>query len=80
MNIIAALLIAVGLIIGGFLAGGRYHVIVPPKTETHDMLFLIEVDRFTGGVRVCLPSDKPNQFFQCSAASVETSSVFEGKP
>lgn len=47
-NIIAAVILAVGLIVGGFLAGGRYsmHVI--------DSQTAIRLDHWTGDISMCV--------------------------
>jgi hypothetical protein len=47
--IVQAIIIAMGLIVGGFLAGGRY-VIVNSSTNA-----VARLDRFTGAVSMCVP-------------------------
>ena len=47
-NLIPAAIIAAGLIIGGFLAGGRY-AIAPSQSNT-----VARLDRFTGQVSMCV--------------------------
>ena len=51
-NIAAALIIALGLIVGGFLAGGRYSF---AATEGGSVARL---DRYTGTVAKCIPGTK----------------------
>lgn len=43
-----ALIIALGLIIGGYLAGGRYEIVHVGSNE------LARLDRFTGEVSMCI--------------------------
>lgn len=47
-QIAGASIVAVGLIIGGFLAGGRYEI-VPSQANT-----VARMDRFTGNVEMCV--------------------------
>jgi hypothetical protein len=48
-RLLQATIIAIGLIIAGFLAGGRY-VIVNSSTNA-----ITRLDRFTGAVSMCVP-------------------------
>ncbi len=52
MNIGAAAIIAAGLVIGGFLAGGRYEVAASRGNE------IARLDRLTGAVSMCVPGTK----------------------
>ena len=64
---IAALILATELIVGGFLAGGRYAVSVVQGTGNMSGGYLVyEVDRFTGAISTCLfTGEKPDAAFQC---------------
>ena len=50
-NLIAAAILAVGLIIGGFMSGGRYQIVHVQGNE------LARLDRFTGEVLKCMNDD-----------------------
>ena len=47
-NLVPAIIIAIGLIVGGFLAGGRY-AIAPSQSNA-----VARLDRFTGQVSMCV--------------------------
>lgn len=52
MNIWCASIIAAGLMIGGFLVGGRYEIVSNQGNE------VARLDRFTGHVSMCVPGTK----------------------
>lgn len=61
-NIVAAAILALGLIVGGFCVGGRYEFILVQGNE------LARLDRFTGEVSMCVSGaecgfklDRPHQ-------------------
>lgn len=57
MNTASAVILAVGLIVGGFLAGGRYEVVGSRGNE------IARLDRFTGDIAMCIPgTDAPCQW------------------
>jgi len=46
-NVVAATILAIGLVAGGFLAGGRYSI------SQLDANHVAKLDRWTGGLEVC---------------------------
>jgi hypothetical protein len=48
LRVVSALIVAVGLIVGGYLAGGRY-TIVQMNGQS-----IARLDRWTGAVKLCL--------------------------
>lgn len=52
MNAIPASIVALGLVVGGFLAGGRYDI------APMDGGAVARLDRFTGKVAMCVPGTR----------------------
>ena len=51
-NLASAVILAFGLIVGGFLAGGRYTVVASGTNA------VARLDRYTGAVSMCVPGTK----------------------
>jgi hypothetical protein len=65
--VLSALIIAAAVVAGGFLAGGRYAVAAIQGSGNLPGPLVYEVDKFTGGIRLCFLDDKGFSCFHGAA-------------
>jgi len=51
-NLISAVLLLIGLIVAGYLIGGRYTAVA---VQAPNSSYLMVTNRLTGAIRVCVP-------------------------
>jgi hypothetical protein len=68
-HILPAVIIALGLIVGGFLAGGRYSIVAIDNST------VARLDRLTGTVSMCVPGTQAEceWFFENSNSVAQNS-------
>lgn len=72
-NIGPAIIIAIGLAVGGFLAGGRYSL-VPTNAGS-----VARLDRYTGAVVKCIPGTRSECDWMLDQSPSETGWVVRGQ-